>query len=150
DLGSHPLKVAKESVIHRNAEPGAFKPCRVALLTRESNVIDPRHVRRISEIPYNLVHLALERFNRREARDIERNDHLTRVCRTLVVFVEVDYVAAKRGAVQCASKETEYEYEPISLVGAYRKQKAFFSSSRVGQRSAQRIDHPAFGIGSPR
>src|SRR4030095_2966979 len=101
----------------------------MALLAWESNVIDPGHARRISEIAYDLVHLALQRFNRREAGDVERDDHLTRVRRSRVVFVEVDHVASERGAVQRTGKQTEYKRQARSFVAADRQQKAFLRGS---------------------
>src|SRR5215467_5707859 len=101
----------------------------MALLARESNVIDGGHALRISEIAYDLVHSALERFNRREARDVERHDHLTRICRSDVVFVEIDHVAAERGTVQSTGEQTEHEREARSLVASDRKQKTFLRSS---------------------
>src|SRR4029434_10412177 len=116
----------------------------MALFAWESNVIDPGHARRISKIAYDIVHFALQRFNRREARDVERDDHLTRIRRSRVVFVEVDHVASERGAVQRTGKQTEHKREAISFVAADGKQQAFLSSLRVSQGVAVRIDHPTF------
>src|SRR5262245_10608223 len=116
----------------------------MALLAWESNVIDPGHALRISEIAYGIVYLALQRFNRREARDVERDDHLARIRRSRIVFVEVDHVASKRGAVQRAGKQTEYKRQARSFVAADRKQKAFLGAPRVSQGVTMRVDHPTF------
>src|SRR5262245_46375417 len=98
----------------------------MALLAWESNVIDPGHALRISEIAYDRVHVAFEPFNRREARDVEHDDHLSRIRRSRVVFVEVDHVTSERRAVQRAGKQTEYKRKARSLVAADREQEAFF------------------------
>src|SRR5439155_18394734 len=116
----------------------------MALLAWETDALNAGHSLRIPHLADHFIDVALKRFNRREARDIKRNNYLTRIRRRLVVFVEVNHVATKCGAVQRAGKQTEDEREAIAFVTADRKQEAFFSSSRVSQRFAERVDHPTF------
>src|SRR5919106_259795 len=79
----------------------------MTLLAWESNVLYPGHPFRFPEIAYMLIHAALESFDRREAFHVERYDHLPSVRRGLVVFIEIDHIAAEHGAVQGADKQLD-------------------------------------------
>src|SRR6266511_5582666 len=113
----------------------------MALLAREADALNVGHPLRIPHLADHFIDVALKRFNKREARDIKRDNYLPGIRRRLVVFVEVDHVATECGTVQRAGKQAEDEREAIALVTADRKQEALFSSSRVSQRFAERVDH---------
>ena len=103
------------------------------MLAWKADSVDSDHLLRIVHLPNHLVHVPLEHFDRRETRHIERDDHMTRVGRSLVVFIEVDHVAAKRSAVERAGKQTEYQGEAIAFVAADGEQETFLGALRVRQ-----------------
>ena len=103
----------------------------MTLLAGESDTLNAGHPLRIPHLADDFIDVAPKRFNRREARDIKRDNYLTGIRRRLVVFVEVDHVATECGTVQRAGKQTEDEREAIAFVTADRQQEALFSSSRV-------------------
>ena len=111
----------------------ALQPRRVALLAWKADSVDSDHLLRFAHLPNHLVHLPLECFDRRKARHIECYDYLTRVGRSLVIFIEVDHVAAKRRSIERAGKQTEYQREAIPFVAADWEEEPFLGALRIGQ-----------------
>ena len=80
------------------------------------------------------------------ACDVDRDDRLAGVGDAVVVVVEVDHLAAHRGAVRAcrrAGRRSAPGHSPCSRLLPDRQQEAFVGALRVGQRLALAVDHPA-------
>lgn len=91
------------------------------------------------------IDLGFESLERDKSRNIDRNDEVPGIGRTLVVGIEIDNIAAESGAVEHAGDEAEHQSQPRAFIFAHRQQQAFMRAVGVGDRRAGlRIDKPAF------
>src|SRR6266850_8513857 len=91
------------------------------------------------------IHLRLERVERREARNIERDDEVTGVARIGVVEIKIEYVAPEGGAIERASQQPKNERKPAPFIAADRQQRALAAPRGIGERRPVfGVDHPAF------
>src|SRR5262249_22656899 len=134
DLAGELVELGDELARHRHAVREPVGAPGAALFARQPHLVEARQRLRGAQVAQVAVDVALERVERREAGDVERDDEVPGVADVGVVEVEVEHVAAEGGAVERPGEEPEHEREAASLVTADRQQHALAALCRVGQR----------------
>ena len=96
------IKLRDQCRQHRHAILHAIRAARTAFLPRQPDLMLARQRTRRAQIAQVTIHLGAECFQRREARNIKRDDEMAGVAGIRVIVVEIENLSPKSCAVERA------------------------------------------------
>src|SRR6185436_4333096 len=101
---------------HRNAKAGPPEARFMAAFAGYPDAIHAGHPLAVAEIAHQRIDASLEDGDVAEGRDVDRSNRLSGVGDAVVVMIEVDNVAAHRGAAERACEQADDHRKAVALV----------------------------------
>src|SRR5205085_10043806 len=132
ELFGHAIERAHHGTRDRNSVAAMGRDPFGALFAGIPDALDAGHPLGGTQAAHELVDRRLELREAAEGARIDREDRLARVGRAREILVEVDDVAAHRGAVERAREESHDEREAVTLVAPDRQKESLGGAPRIG------------------